>query len=1318
MRNLTRITIALMTSVLLSFSSSAKNWYVDDAANLNDIYTPLSVNGSDIATGTALAPLASLSKAISLAVAGDFIYVDAGTFSGTANRDMIINKALSIYGAGSNLTIFNGAAQVHYFLRITASNVDVQNIKVVAYALDQTDEANSISIYAGTSNITGINFENVWFDKCVGSGGDGSVRIGGSYGVSAKFDGCLATCNAGGSYGGAFFVQGDNHKVDLSNCYFESNEKASPGGAIYIEGTNSNVGSTIVTIAKSTFKNNVAISSGNGGAIWVEGATLNVLSSCFIDNKCTNSSGYGNAICGGKASKTNISNSSFVSNSGGKGHQVSISSSFSNMSGSPTGSINLNIDNCYFDGTSASSATGVYFKGTSCDISNSNFTSPTKIENGGGIFAIHDSGNPTKSGTINFINTAVSLTTANPPCIGAISGSCGAGISIPCANNIFHPVINAASETFALDPNCGYLVPSYTATDYCTPQSGITMTQNPAAGTILLPGTTTAVTITATNAMLNSKTIVVNLTAPVGSCATITSPPTTTKSVQYFCSVPSPGKKVSDISIVGIDIKWYDAPTGGSLIPSSAILASHKYYASQTIGGVESISRTEVDVYVLNAPILTITNPSTVCSPSTVDITSSSVVSTTGTKLSYWSDNIASISIANQSAIGVSGIYYIKSENEACSIIKQVSVTIDNPIAPTTSDVAQSFCASDKPLVQDLQTNSGSNIKWYKQDPGGTDLSQIAELENGSYYATQTTSSGCESKNRLKVTVTLTDPLAPSGSANQSFCATNFPKVSDLIAVGTNIKWYDLSGNALNSTTPLVDGSHYFSTQTTTVLPGCESVSRFEVVVSISTSAIVPTGNSQQTFCSSSNPKVSDLKTTSGSSILWYDAISGGTPLSPNTPLVDLKHYFATESGCESTTRLDVQALIKATPLAPTTIDASQSFCSMDNRKVSDLSATGSAIKWYDALGTEYPSNAALADGTYYATQTIGLCESIDRLSVTVKISNPIAPSINAIYNPNCLINTGSVDFSNLPLGKWTLVITPAIGSSINTSSTGQNFTLTGLKPSSIYKFIVKDSSNCSSDETGSISIGPLMKASDSPIGEYMQYFCSSSNPKISDLNANGINMNWYSSINGGSSLSSTDALTETHYYASQTKNGECESSSRLDVDVHLSNLYLTLDSKIKNHCGKSDGVIRVIAKDGIGDYEYSWVNQQSVTNILSNIGVGQFTANVKDSIGCKSSISIIESCESIIPQIISADGNGKNDSWVLNLDPSAKVDIYNRWGSLVFTASPYMNDWNGQTSDGITTLGKGFLPGGTYFYVIDKKDGERPSSGYIELIR
>ena len=352
--------------------------------------------------------------------------------------------------------------------------------------------------------------------------------------------------------------------------------------------------------------------------------------------------------------------------------------------------------------------------------------------------------------------------------------------------------------------------------------------------------------------------------------------------------------------------------------------------------------------------------------------------------------------------------------------------------------------------------------------------------------------------------------------------------------------------------------------------------------------------------------------------------------------MVNGNKYYASailtsSPACESIERYEVTITLND-PAKPTTTNTSQSFCLIEAKKVSDLSATGTNLTWYDAptSGTAYSSSALLSSGTYYASQKVATCESKNRLEVVVKISNP----------------------------------------------------------------------------------------SNAPTGDFKQYFCLNLNPKVSDLDASGTTIKWYNSNSGGEEFASSDALTDkTHYFATQTKIDECESVSRFDVLVNLSNVSLSLDSQVKAHCGKSDGIITVIAKDGIGNYKYSWDNQVSNSNILTNAGIGQFVANVIDSVGCKSSLSIEELCESIVPQVITADGNGKNDTWVLNLEAKANLKIFNRWGSLVFTASPYMDDWNGQNNEGVT-LGKGSLPSGTYFYTIDKKDGEKPLSGFIELVR
>lgn len=78
---------------------------------------------------------------------------------------------------------------------------------------------------------------------------------------------------------------------------------------------------------------------------------------------------------------------------------------------------------------------------------------------------------------------------------------------------------------------------------------------------------------------------------------------------QNFCS-PSPAT-IADLTVTGTGVKWYDAPTGGNLLPATTALANAtSYYASQMILGCES-SRAAIVVTkssVLEAPIAHETN--------------------------------------------------------------------------------------------------------------------------------------------------------------------------------------------------------------------------------------------------------------------------------------------------------------------------------------------------------------------------------------------------------------------------------------------------------------------------------------------------------------------------------------------------------------------------------------------------------------------------------------------------------------------------------------------------------------------------------------
>jgi gliding motility-associated-like protein len=84
------------------------------------------------------------------------------------------------------------------------------------------------------------------------------------------------------------------------------------------------------------------------------------------------------------------------------------------------------------------------------------------------------------------------------------------------------------------------------------------------------------------------------------------------------------------------------------------------------------------------------------------------------------------------------------------------------------------------------------------------------------------------------------------------------------------------------------------------------------------------------------------------------------------------------------------------------------------------------------------------------------------------------------------------------------------------------------------------------------------------------------------------------------------------------------------------------------------------------------------------------------------------------IPNAFSPNGDGINDTWIIeNLTdyPGATVDIFSRDGQKVFTSAGYSKPWDG------TMRGKP-LPLATYYYVIELRNGYKPLSGSITLIR
>lgn len=125
----------------------------------------------------------------------------------------------------------------------------------------------------------------------------------------------------------------------------------------------------------------------------------------------------------------------------------------------------------------------------------------------------------------------------------------------------------------------------------------------------------------------------------------------------------------------------------------------------------------------------------------------------------------------------------------------------------------------------------------------------------------------------------------------------------------------------------------------------------------------------------------------------------------------------------------------------------------------------------------------------------------------------------------------------------------------------------------------------------------------------------------------------------------------------------------------------------------------------------------------LENIGAGIYEVTVISDLGCERTKDVEVGTEIRPYNGVSRNGDGKND--IFNIScienfPANNVKIYNRAGTLVYEGDGYNNVdiyFDGKSNRGVSPMGIQ-LPDGTYFYVIDKRDGSKPLAGYLELVK
>ncbi|HEY3779814.1 MAG TPA: hypothetical protein VGL56_01930 [Fimbriimonadaceae bacterium] len=240
--------LAIALAAATSAPVLAASWYV-------------SPNGNDANAGTSTAPLRLIQTALGRAAVGDTIFLQAGTYTGTGDVDLSVNKRVNIESvSGSSSTTINCAGS------------SVNNHSAIIYGS------------AGTSGspclLQGITFENGYGSAVSAGQGGQSTSNGGAISITTSaiaISSCSFTQNFADNDGGAIYVDSSSN-VSVANTSFALNKSGNFAGAIYNLGTLTGQNCTFTSNSSNDF---VGTLYNDGSAILT---TCNIQSSQEINN--------------------------------------------------------------------------------------------------------------------------------------------------------------------------------------------------------------------------------------------------------------------------------------------------------------------------------------------------------------------------------------------------------------------------------------------------------------------------------------------------------------------------------------------------------------------------------------------------------------------------------------------------------------------------------------------------------------------------------------------------------------------------------------------------------------------------------------------------------------------------------------------------------------------------------------------------------------------------------------------------------------------------------------------------------------------------
>lgn len=632
------------------------------------------------------------------------------------------------------------------------------------------------------------------------------------------------------------------------------------------------------------------------------------------------------------------------------------------------------------------------------------------------------------------------------------------------------------------------------------------------------------------------------------------------------------------------------------------------------------------------------------------------------------------------------GAYTVTVE-DASGCLNIGNVTVNNVGGATLNSMTYDANCGISDGIAMVSATGGALPYSYLWSTGGT-ISTQTGLAVGSYSVIVSDGFGCsEAINNILIENADGPTLSISGT--DAICGNSDGMALVSITGGTspyNIQWSSGSTNALS--TGLSAGTY-----TATIIDDNSCLS-IETITINSTSPPSIINNSPSTICTGDSTDIT-LEGNGGTlpySYVWDNGLT--TNILSGVKGGVYSFSITDTEGCQTVEVLTITELT-----APTTaIIASNEICSNGEGAV-QVSVVSNAspytYNWSNGAITDNSSD--LNEGSFYVTVTDNNgCKTID----SVVVSN-IQPVINAaITNETCNQENGNIQISvvngQTPYNfSWSI---------------GESGAVIQQLPAGNYQVTLTDGNACivMSEITVTNNAGPAITINT------VDPQCGLDNGIAEAIVTGGTTPYSYGWNNGQNTQEITE-LSSGFYSLLLTDATNCVSSANTELEQQEGPTFEIQMEPAS--CKEANGEISVLRSGGTAPITFTWSNGGD-SFFMDELAEGTYTITVSDVNNCSAiQTTYVESTNDVcitIPTGFTPNNDGTNDVWNIlgaSYYSDMTIEVYNRWGSILYTSSGGLEPWDG------TFEGKE-LPSAVYYFIITVPSEEYSKTGTITIRR